>query len=71
MKLSTPWRAINKKKLGVGGGACVCVCSRVVWGSPRFKRRLEVCVGGEGRETESVYRLAVWPTGKWCGRGLL
>ena len=57
---------------------CVCVCSRVVWGSPRFKRRLEVCVcggggggRGEGRETESVYRLAVWPTGKWCGRGLL
>ena len=27
---------------------CVCVCSRVVWGSPRFKRRLEVCVGGGG-----------------------
>ena len=39
-----------------------------------FKRRLEVCVwggGGGGGETESVYRLAVWPTGKWCGRGLL
>ena len=56
---------------------CVCVLqSGLVWGSPRFKRRLEVCVcgGGGGRETEkteSVYRLAVWPTGKWCGRGLL
>ena len=58
------------------------MCSRVVWGSPRFKRRLEVCVcvcggggggggGVVGRETESVYRLAVWPTGKLCGRGLL
>ena len=28
---------------------CVCVCSRVVWGSPRFKRRFRsVCVGGGG-----------------------
>ena len=29
----------------------MCVCSRMVWGSPRFKRRLEVCVcvcGGGG-----------------------
>ena len=42
--------------MGVGGGGgggcvcvCVCVCSRVVWGSPRFKRRLEVCVWGGGQ----------------------
>ena len=57
MKLYTPWRAINKKNWewgggggGVGwGGGCVCVCSRVVWGSPRFKRRLKVCVWGGGQ----------------------
>ena len=49
MKLSTPWRAINKKNWEWGGRVCVCVCSRVVWGSPRFKRRLEVCVWGGGQ----------------------
>ena len=51
MKLSTPWRAINKKNWEWGGCVCVCVCvcSRVVWGSPRFKRRLEVCVWGGGQ----------------------
>ena len=42
---------------------CVCVCSRVVWGSPRFKRCLEVCVcvcvcgggGGGGAGKQKVY----------------
>ena len=57
---------------------CVCVCapewSGDLLGLKTFR---SVCGrgggggGGEGRETESVYRLAVWPTGKWCGRGLL
>ena len=27
MKLSTPWRAINKKKWEWGGGGRVCVCA--------------------------------------------
>ena len=37
---------------------CVCVYSRVVWGFPRFKRRLEVCVcvgGGGGAGKQKVY----------------
>ena len=36
------------------------MCSRVVWGSPRFRRHLEVCVcgrggGGGGAGEQKVY----------------
>ena len=33
-------------------------------------RSVCVCVGGGGG-TESIYTLAVWPTGEGCGRGSL